>query len=104
LETRANRFFCIVRENNEGEYSNIGGRLYEGTEDEMPSSKPSSPGEASNRVMRYAFELARNRNKHLTSATKSNGIIHTMPFWDECFHAVATDYPMSAQTSFISIS
>jgi tartrate dehydrogenase/decarboxylase/D-malate dehydrogenase len=43
--------------------------------------------------MRYAFELARKRNKHLTSATKSNGIIHTMPFWDECFHAMAAEFP-----------
>jgi tartrate dehydrogenase/decarboxylase / D-malate dehydrogenase len=46
-----------------------------------------------NRVLRYAFELARKRNKHLTSATKSNGIIHTMPFWDECFHVMASEYP-----------
>src|SRR5258707_7050072 len=46
-----------------------------------------------NRVMRYAFELARKRKKHLTSATKSNGIIHTMPFWDECFQALAAEYP-----------
>src|SRR5207244_8986966 len=46
-----------------------------------------------NRVLRYAFELARKRNKHVTSATKSNGIIHTMPFWDECFRAVAAEYP-----------
>src|SRR5207248_2788412 len=45
------------------------------------------------RVMRYAFELARTRKKHVTSATKSNGIIHTMPFWDERFAAVARDYP-----------
>lgn len=44
-------------------------------------------------MLRYAFELARKRNKHLTSATKSNGIIHTMPFWDECFHAMAAEYP-----------
>src|SRR5256885_3637417 len=46
-----------------------------------------------NRVMRYALELARKRKKHLTSATKSNGIIHTMPFWDECFQAVSAEYP-----------
>jgi tartrate dehydrogenase/decarboxylase/D-malate dehydrogenase len=46
-----------------------------------------------NRVLRFAFELARKRRKHLTSATKSNGIIHTMPFWDECFHRMATEYP-----------
>jgi tartrate dehydrogenase/decarboxylase/D-malate dehydrogenase len=46
-----------------------------------------------NRVMRFAFELARNRRKHLTSATKSNGIIHTMPFWDECFQGMAAEFP-----------
>jgi tartrate dehydrogenase/decarboxylase/D-malate dehydrogenase len=46
-----------------------------------------------NRVMRFAFELARKRGKHLTSATKSNGIIHTMPFWDDCFRALAVEYP-----------
>jgi tartrate dehydrogenase/decarboxylase/D-malate dehydrogenase len=46
-----------------------------------------------NRVLRFAFELARKRNKHLTSATKSNGIIHTMPFWDDCFRALAAEYP-----------
>jgi tartrate dehydrogenase/decarboxylase/D-malate dehydrogenase len=45
------------------------------------------------RVLRHAFDLARKRKKHLTSATKSNGIIHTMPFWDECFHEMAAQYP-----------
>jgi tartrate dehydrogenase/decarboxylase / D-malate dehydrogenase len=85
--------FCIVRENNEGEYSNIGGRLYEGTEDEMAVQQTVFTRRGVNRVLRYAFELARKRNKHLTSATKSNGIIHTMPFWDECFRAMAAEYP-----------
>ena len=85
--------FCIVRENNEGEYSNIGGRLYEGTDDEMAVQQTVFTRRGVNRVMRYAFELARKRKKHLTSATKSNGIIHTMPFWDECFQAVSAEYP-----------
>lgn len=85
--------FCIVRENNEGEYSNIGGRLYEGTEEEMAVQQTVFTRRGVNRVMRYAFELARKRNNHLTSATKSNGIIHTMPFWDECFRAMAREYP-----------
>jgi tartrate dehydrogenase/decarboxylase/D-malate dehydrogenase len=85
--------FCIVRENNEGEYSNIGGRLYEGTEEEMAVQQTVFTRRGVNRVLRYAFELARKRNRHVTSATKSNGIIHTMPFWDECFHAVAAEYP-----------
>jgi tartrate dehydrogenase/decarboxylase/D-malate dehydrogenase len=85
--------FCIVRENNEGEYSNIGGRLYEGTDEEMAVQQTVFTRRGVNRVMRYAFELARKRNKHLTSATKSNGIIHTMPFWDECFQALAFEHP-----------
>jgi tartrate dehydrogenase/decarboxylase/D-malate dehydrogenase len=85
--------FCIVRENNEGEYSNIGGRLYEGTDEEMAVQQTVFTRRGVNRVMHYAFALAGNRNKHLTSATKSNGIIHTMPFWDECFRAVAAEYP-----------
>src|SRR6266849_1182183 len=85
--------FTIVRENNEGEYSNIGGRLYEGTEDEMAVQQTVFTRRGVNRVLRFAFELARTRNRHLTSATKSNGIIHTMPFWDECFHSLAAEYP-----------
>jgi len=85
--------FCIVRENNEGEYSNIGGRIYEGTDDEMAVQQSIFTRRGVNRVLRFAFELARKRKKRLTSATKSNGIIHTMPFWDECFHQMATVYP-----------
>jgi len=85
--------FAIVRENNEGEYSNIGGRLYEGTDEETVVQQTVFTRRGVNRVLRFAFELARTRNKHLTSATKSNGIIHTMPFWDECFHSMAKDYP-----------
>src|SRR5229473_2277163 len=85
--------FSIVRENNEGEYSSIGGRLYEGTADEMAVQQTVFTRRGVNRVLRFAFELARKRKKHLTSATKSNGIIHTMPFWDECFHRIAAEYP-----------
>src|SRR5438270_692382 len=85
--------FIIVRENNEGEYSNIGGRLYEGTEEEMVIQQTVFTRRGVNRVLRFAFELARKRNKHLTSATKSNGIIHTMPFWDECFQGMAAEFP-----------
>jgi len=85
--------FCIVRENNEGEYSNIGGRIYEGTEDEMAVQQTVFTRRGVNRVMRFAFELARKRKKHLTSATKSNGIIHTMPFWDERFREMASEFP-----------
>jgi len=85
--------FCVVRENNEGEYSNIGGRIYEGTDEEMAVQQAVFTRRGVNRVLRFAFELARKRRKHLTSATKSNGIIHTMPFWDECFHRMAIEYP-----------
>jgi tartrate dehydrogenase/decarboxylase / D-malate dehydrogenase len=85
--------FTIVRENNEGEYSNVGGRLYEGSEEEIAVQQTVFTKRGVNRVLRFAFELASKRNKHLTSATKSNGIIHTMPFWDECFHQMAAEYP-----------
>lgn len=85
--------FTIVRENNEGEYSNIGGHLYEGTDDEMAVQQTVFTRRGVNRVLRFAFELARKRKKHLTSATKSNGIIHTMPFWDECFRSMAAVFP-----------
>ena len=85
--------FYVVRENNEGEYSEIGGRLYAGSEYEMAMQESVFTRRGCDRIMRYAFELARTRKKHVTSATKSNGIIHTMPFWDERFAAVARDYP-----------
>ena len=86
--------FLIVRENNEGEYSQIGGRLYEGTDREMVVQESVFTRTGVDRVLRYAFELAATRPRpHLTSATKSNGIIHTMPYWDERFKAVGTEYP-----------
>lgn len=86
--------FYVVRENNEGEYSEIGGRLYRDTELEMAVQESVFTRKGVDRVLRYAFELARSREaRHLTSATKSNGIIHTMPYWDERFRAVAQAYP-----------
>jgi tartrate dehydrogenase/decarboxylase/D-malate dehydrogenase len=85
--------FYVVRENNEGEYSEIGGRLYVGTELEMAMQQTVFTRRGCDRIMRFAFELAMKRKKHVTSATKSNGIIHTMPYWDERFAAVAKDYP-----------
>ncbi len=84
----------IVRENVEGEYSEIGGRLYAGTDRELVTQQTVFTRVGVDRVMRYAFDLARARpRKHVTSATKSNGIIHTMPFWDERFDAIRADYP-----------
>ncbi|MCY4546864.1 MAG: tartrate dehydrogenase [Defluviicoccus sp.] len=84
----------IVRENVEGEYSQIGGRLYPGTEDEAAIQQAVFTRRGCDRIMRFAFELARTRPaKKVTSATKSNGIIHSMPFWDERFAAIAAEYP-----------
>ncbi|MBW2000273.1 MAG: tartrate dehydrogenase [Deltaproteobacteria bacterium] len=86
--------FYIVRENNEGEYSEIGGRLYRGTDMETAIQEAVFTRRGVDRVMRHAFELAKSRpKKHLTSATKSNGIIHTMTFWDERFAAIGKEYP-----------
>lgn len=84
---------CIVRENNEGEYSEVGGRLYRNTEAELALQESIFTRRGCDRILRYAFELAGSRKRHVTSATKSNGIIHTMPFWDERFAAVAKDFP-----------
>lgn len=85
--------FLVVRENNEGEYSEIGGRLFRGSQQEMAIQQSVFTRTGCDRIMRFAFELARKRRKHVTSATKSNGIIHTMPFWDERFAAMAREYP-----------
>src|SRR5258708_14505477 len=80
--------FYVVRENNEGEYSEIGGRLYAGSEFEMAMQEAVFTRRGCDRIMRYAFELARTRKQHVTSATKSNGIIPTMPSCDGRFAAV----------------
>jgi tartrate dehydrogenase/decarboxylase/D-malate dehydrogenase len=86
--------FYVVRENNEGEYSAIGGRIFEGTEQETVIQQAVFTRRGVDRILRHAFELARSRPKrHLTSATKSNGIFHTMPFWDERVEAMARQYP-----------
>jgi tartrate dehydrogenase/decarboxylase/D-malate dehydrogenase len=83
----------IVRENTEGEYSQIGGRMFAGTPDEMAIQESVFTRRGVERVIRYAFEVARTRRAHVTSATKSNGIVHTMPFWDEVFEQVAAEHP-----------
>jgi tartrate dehydrogenase/decarboxylase / D-malate dehydrogenase len=84
----------IVRENNEGEYSEIGGRLYRDTPEELAVQTAMFTRKGCDRVIRYAFEQAMKRKrKHLTSATKSNGIIHSMPYWDERFAAMSKNYP-----------
>ena len=84
----------IVRENTEGEYSSIGGRMFPGTEREIVVQETVMSRIGVDRVLRHAFEVARSRpKKHLTSATKSNGIAITMPYWDERVAEMAKQYP-----------
>jgi tartrate dehydrogenase/decarboxylase / D-malate dehydrogenase len=75
--------FVVVRENSEGEYSSMGGRIHEGTPHEVAAQISYFSRMAVERVMRYSFDLAGTRAGTLTAATKSNGIVHTMPFWDQ---------------------
>lgn len=93
--------YLIVRENTEGEYSEIGGRLYRDSDRELAVQESVFTRRGVDRVMDYAFRLAEERpRRRLTSATKSNGIIHTMPFWDERFAARARDWPQVETEQF----
>ncbi|HEX7055225.1 MAG TPA: tartrate dehydrogenase [Burkholderiales bacterium] len=85
--------YVVIRENTEGEYGNIGGRFKENTPDEVVMQQAVFTRKGTDRIMKYAFELARRRRKHVTSCTKSNGISITMPYWDERFAAMARQYP-----------
>ncbi|KAA0181003.1 tartrate dehydrogenase [Cupriavidus cauae] len=86
--------FYVVRENTEGEYSSIGGRMFPGTEREVVIQETVMSRIGVDRILKFAFELASKRpKKHLTSATKSNGISITMPYWDERVEAMAANYP-----------
>ena len=86
--------FYVVRENTEGEYSSVGGRMYEGTPREAVYQQSIFSRHGTDRILKYAFELAQRRpKKHLTSATKSNGIAITMPYWDERVAEMARHYP-----------
>jgi tartrate dehydrogenase/decarboxylase/D-malate dehydrogenase len=86
--------YYVVRENTEGEYSSMGGRLFEGTEREIAQQISTFSRKGVDRIMKFAFELALQRTrKEITSATKSNGISITMPYWDERFAAMAKNYP-----------
>ena len=86
--------FIVVRENTEGEYSALGGRSHEGTEQEVVLQTSIFTRRGVDRILRYAFELASTRPaKHVTSATKSNGVFIAMPYWDERFQAMAANYP-----------
>jgi tartrate dehydrogenase/decarboxylase/D-malate dehydrogenase len=83
----------IVRENTEGEYSQVGGRLFEGTPREIVMQETVMTRIGVDRIMKYAFEQAATRKKHLTAATKSNGIFIAMPYWDERLAEMAKNYP-----------
>ncbi len=85
--------YVVVRENTEGEYGNVGGRIYEGTEREIVTQQAVFSRTGVDRIMKYSFELAKTRSKHLTSCTKSNGISITMPYWDERFAEMKRHYP-----------
>ena len=86
--------FCVVRENTEGEYSSVGGKMFAGTEREFVLQESIFTRTGVDRVLRYAFELARRRPaRHLTSATKSNGIFISMPYWDERVAEMQQQYP-----------
>ena len=93
--------FWIVRENTEGEYSQIGGRVNEGTPEELVLQQSVFTRRGTDRILRYAFELAlRLGRPHVTSATKSNGLFHSMPYWDERFAAIAREYPQIRTDQF----
>ncbi|OLF10247.1 tartrate dehydrogenase [Actinophytocola xinjiangensis] len=85
--------FVVVRENVEGEYSEVGGRFRRGFPDEMAVQESVFTRPGVNRILDYAFELATTRRGVLTSATKSNGIVHTMPFWDELVAEAGERHP-----------
>jgi tartrate dehydrogenase/decarboxylase / D-malate dehydrogenase len=82
----------VVRENVEGEYSEVGGRVYRGRAEEMATQQAIFTRVGVERVARFACETARARSGALVSATKSNGIIHTLPFWDEIVSEVAAEF------------
>jgi tartrate dehydrogenase/decarboxylase / D-malate dehydrogenase len=90
----------IVRENTEGEYSTVGGRVNEGGPDEYAYQESRFTRKGVDRILRYAFEAAGKRRKHVTSATKSNGMAFTMPYWDERFAAMSKNYPGIATAQY----
>ncbi|MCC6070819.1 tartrate dehydrogenase [Massilia sp. GCM10020059] len=86
--------FYVVRENTEGEYSSVGGKMFENTDREFVVQDAIFTRQGTDRILKYAFDLAQSRpKKHLTSATKSNGISISMPYWDERVEAMAPAYP-----------
>ena len=94
----------IVRENTEGEYSSVGGRMYKDTDREIAIQETIMSSHGVDRVQKYAFELAKLKGrKKVTNATKSNGISITMPFWDERFNKIKKNYPEIKTDQFLSL-
>ncbi|WP_017347349.1 tartrate dehydrogenase [Pantoea sp. A4] len=86
--------FWVVRENTEGEYSSVGGTMFPGTDREVVIQETVMTRTGVDRILKFAYELAQKRpKKHLTSATKSNGIAITMPYWDSRVEAMSPQYP-----------
>lgn len=96
--------FWVVRENTEGEYSDIGGKFGAGSDEEFVLQQSIFTRKGCDRVIQYAFELAKKIGKnHVTSATKSNGLFHSMPYWDERFEEIAKSYDMRTDKYHIDI-
>jgi tartrate dehydrogenase/decarboxylase/D-malate dehydrogenase len=86
--------YFVVRENTEGEYCAVGGRMFAGTDREFVTQQACFTRKGVDRIMKFAFELAMKRPRRLvTSATKSNGISISMPYWDERFAAMSARFP-----------
>ncbi|RNB81198.1 tartrate dehydrogenase [Brevibacillus fluminis] len=102
--TQTDLDFIVIRENNEGEYSNIGGRMYEGTSQDMAIQASVFTRQGVEKVLRYAYQVAQKsgKRKRITAATKSNGITYTMPFWDEYIQKINAEFP-DIETSIIHI-
>lgn len=100
LKEKKNIDYLIVRENSEGEYSDLGGILYPDTENEIVIQHSVFSKKGTERIIKYAFELAHERKKILTSATKSNGIIHSMTYWDNIFEKISKQNPKVKTSKF----
>lgn len=100
LKEKKNIDYLIVRENSEGEYSDLGGIMYPDTENEIVIQHSIFSKKGCERIMKYAFELANQRKKTLTSATKSNGIIHSMTYWDNLFETISKQNPNIKTSKF----
>jgi tartrate dehydrogenase/decarboxylase/D-malate dehydrogenase len=100
LKENKNIDYLIVRENSEGEYSDLGGVMYPGTENEIVIQHSVFSKKGTERIVKYAFEIAHERKKILTSATKSNGIIHSMTYWDNIFENISKQNPKVETSKF----